>query len=183
VRYVMFIFILISALIVSGCSLFGKKFDNDEVIAEVRGTEITYGDIRFLYEDDDIEDGVTIAINIELARQGVEELQLDITEQWEENKEFVRELTPKNEATEYELAEWEFAEKQAKKFDMDPNEYYVEYMTKSMEDLSYFLTYAHEMVGEPADDSEEEIDEFNRKINIMFEELHEKYEDEIKRYD
>src|SRR5690625_7271982 len=70
----MFIFILISALIVSGCSLFGKKFDNDEVIAEVRGTEITYGDIRFLYEDDDIKDGVTIAINIELARQGVEEL-------------------------------------------------------------------------------------------------------------
>lgn len=170
--------LLIIIIFLVGCS-FGSKFDNDEIVAIVRGTEITMGEMRFLYDDDEINDSITLAVKMELAKQEVKDLNLDISEQWEENKYFIKDLTPKDEANSHELADWEFAEKQAKKFDMDPNEFHLQYMEKSMEDISYLMTYLYEMIGEPENDDEATIEEFNREMNILLDNLVDSYDDEI----
>lgn len=172
------ILIVLLFLFLAGCMGFGSK--DDQVVLIVRGTEFTLGDVRFLYGDDNIQDGITLLKYMELTRQEVEDLNLDTSESFEFNNQFIKELPPKNEASESELQDWAFAESQAKKFKMDPQEYFLEYVERDMYYLSYFETYVHEFLGEPDSDNEAEMEAYNIEVNELLNELEAKHKDEIK---
>lgn len=165
---------LILTLFLAGC--LGSKQDPDEVLAIVRGTEITLGEVTFLYGEDNIWDGLRLLMAIELTKQEVEELNLDISTEWENNKDSIRDLPPKEEARGDEIEYWEFSEKQGKLLNMEPNEFFLEYIEQTMKNLSYFITYMVETVGHYDDMSE---DEFNRLINDEVNRLMDVYDDEI----
>lgn len=63
----------------AGCNSVSKCDDN-EAAAIVKGQEITIGDLRFLYPDDTALDYIDWAIEVELVKQEVEEMDLDISD-------------------------------------------------------------------------------------------------------
>lgn len=172
------ILIVLVFLCLVGCM--GLSSKNDKVVLIVRGTEITLGEVRFMYGDDNIKDGITLMKYLELTKQEVEDLNLDITERREFNDQFIKELPPKDEANENDLENWAFAEAQAKNFKMDPQEYYLEYIERDMHYLTYFETYIHEFLDEPESRDEDVLEAYNVEVNELLHELEKKYESEIK---
>lgn len=157
--------------------LFG--YDNDQVVATVRGTDITMREVRFSYLDSDIEQGIRLMIYKKLTEQEVEKANIDISEYWETNNYFVKDLTPKDEANEYDLENWDFAEKQAKKLNMDPNEYHLQYMEKEMLELSYLEAYFGLFYEMPDSDDHEALAIYNENVNVLLDELAKENEDDI----
>lgn len=87
--------------------LFG--YDNNKVVATVKGTDITMKEVRFSYADNEIEHGIRLLIYKKLTEQEVEKANIDISEFWEANSYFVKDLTSKEEGNEDHLESSAFA--------------------------------------------------------------------------
>ncbi|GAQ19768.1 hypothetical protein OPHB3_3752 [Oceanobacillus picturae] len=161
-----------------GCSEISGYDDND-VAATVRGNEITVGDLRFLYPDDTALDYLEGAISVELVKQEVKDMSLDISDNLSDNDVWFMELPPKNTKDEDGKQIRKFAESQAKKLDMEPEEYQREYAKKIDEQNAYMVTYLEEKLGAEAFDGEKGMDSINEKADYLLVELAEEYEDEI----
>src|SRR5690625_1947639 len=85
------ILIVLVFLCLVGCMGLSPK--NDKVVLIVRGTEITLGEVRFMYGDDNIKDGITLMKYLELTKQQAEDLNLYLTY----NSQFIKEPPPKDE--------------------------------------------------------------------------------------
>jgi hypothetical protein len=70
--------ILLGTIVLAGCSGI-SKYDDNEAAAIVKGQEVTVGDLRFLYPDDTALDYLDSAIEVELVKQEVKEMGLDIS--------------------------------------------------------------------------------------------------------
>lgn len=73
-----------------------------------------------------------------------------------------------------------FAESQAKKLNMKPEEFQREYAKKIDEQNAYMVTYLEDKLGAVEFDNEKDIGEFNEKGDELLEELVKENEDEIK---
>ncbi len=71
--------VLILLIFMAGCSSV-SKYDDNKAAAIVKGQEITIGDLRFLYPDDTALDYLDWAIRVELVKQRVKEMDLDISD-------------------------------------------------------------------------------------------------------
>lgn len=133
-------------ILMVGCSEV-SGYDDTDVAATVRGNEITVGDLRFLYPDDTALDYLEGAISVELVKQEVKDMSLDISDNLSDNDNWFMELPPKNTKDEDGKQIRKFAEAQAKKLDMEPEEYQREYAKKIDEQNAYMVTYLEEKPG------------------------------------
>lgn len=168
--------ILLIILILVGCHSL-SKYDDNEVAATVRGEEITVGDLRFLYPDEQALDRLDWVIKVELVKQEVKELNLELIE--DTSDDWFAELPPKDTEDEGGKQIRKFAEAQAKKLKMKPEEFQQEYAKRISEQNDYLATYLEEKLGEVDFDNEEELVEYNQKGDELLEELVMENEDDI----
>lgn len=156
----LFIYIsLICLLVVVGC----KKgvisdYDDTEVAVIVRGEEITVGDLRFLYSDDRIIDYLDGTIKAKLTEQEVKDLNIDVSKELQEIQKM------KSESSNYPSDDiLVFADAQATKFGMVPEEYYEVYFEKTQTMVVYVTVYIEEILGESKDGGSE----YTKKANML----------------
>lgn len=112
--------VLILFIFCAGCSSVSTHDDN-EAAAIVKGQEITIGDLRFLYPDDTALDYLDWLIKVELVKQEVEEMNVDVSANLsgEEGGDWFGQLPPKNTKDEGGKQIRKFAESQAKQINKD----------------------------------------------------------------
>ncbi len=170
--------ILIVFIFLAGCNGI-SNYDDNEVAAIVKGQEITVGDLRFLYPDDTALDYLEWAINVELVKQEVKDMNLDVSDNLEGADDWFRELPPKNTKDEGGKQIRKFAESQAKKLDMKPEEFQRDYAKRIDEQNAYITTYLEEKLGEAELNDEKWAEESHEKVDYLLEELVEENEEEI----
>lgn len=162
-------------LLLNGCSS-TLPYADDDVVAVVRGEEITIRDLRFLYPDDEVLDKIEYSIQERLVIQEAKRMNLDVTEQLEESLP----IYPDDEDhSEWANAVREFAELQANKLGMEPREYYEQYHRKLNESSLYQNQYFHEVLGEPHEEDSEVYEELAYQL---MNDLMSMYADEIEIY-
>lgn len=169
------LFILLLLVLLAGCAGIAK-YDDDEVAAIVKGEEITVGDLRFLYPDDTALDYLDWAIKVELIKQELKKIGTEI----EMENDWFQELPPKNTNDQDGKQIRKYAESQAKKLNMTPEEFQKEYTKRINRQNAYIFTYIEEMTGEIHPDNEEEIEQFWLKADELLDELVKENEAEIK---
>lgn len=159
-----------------------SNYDDNEVAAVVKGQEITIGDLRFLYPDDTALDYLDWAIKVELVKQKVDDMRLDISIYLnnESDDGWFAELPPQDTENEGGKAIRKFAESQAKKLDMKAETFQREYAKRINKQNAYMVTYLEEELGEAEFDTEKGMEDFNEKGNNLLEVLVEDNKDEIK---
>lgn len=171
----LFYVIFTTIVLLVGCND-SVSYNDNEIALIVRGEEITIGDLRFLYPDDQMEENLDSVIKERLVKQEVQDMELDISEEVQATME---------ELDSYSLSELDqltgnqmedFISNQAKKLDMDKEEYLRSYLKNSVETAAYMQAYAFEILGEPTADN---IEEFNQKANEHLDKLIEEHKDEI----
>ncbi|HLS06459.1 MAG TPA: hypothetical protein VK079_00805 [Bacillota bacterium] len=174
--------ILIFLILLIGCSQIAT-YDDHEVVAIVKDEKITVDDMRFLYPDDTAFDYLNWMIKVELIKQEVEAMGIDLSEQIndEVSNDWFAELPPKHTKDEGGKQIRQFAESQAKKLNMNPEQYQREYAKKIIEQNVYVVTYLEEMLGEAAFDDKEDMELFNEKGHNLLEQLVEEHAAEIER--
>ncbi|MGP4108886.1 hypothetical protein [Virgibacillus sp. L01] len=172
--------VLILLIFMAGCSSV-SKYDDNEAAAIVKGQEITIGDLRFLYPDDTALDYLDWAIRVELVKQKVKEMGLDISDKLSDERDggWFGELPPANTNDEGGKQIRNFAESQARKLDMEPEEFQREYAKKIEKQNAYLITYFEKKLGLSEFDDEKGMEEFNKEYDHLLEELVEDNEDEI----
>ncbi|WP_301110006.1 hypothetical protein [Sporosarcina sp.] len=175
-----FCFVLLLFVLLSGCSGVAK-YDNDEPAAIVKGQEITVGELRFLFPDKTALSYLNGAIQVELVKQEVKKMGLDISERLDAESDGFEILPPESTDDVNARQNRKFAESQAKKFDMEPEEFQREYARRLNEQNAYVMTYLEEKLGpfHFDDNNENQITDYNEESNQLLEELAEKNKKEI----
>src|SRR5690625_712192 len=128
--------LFICLLILSGC-MNSSTYKDKDVAAVVRGEEISVGYLRFLYPDDTITEMVDEVVKAKLAEQEVRKMNIDSTDKIKEIKESYG-MYPQNELNNAETESIRnFADPQARKLGINPNEYYKQYTESSAEMVAY----------------------------------------------
>jgi len=172
-------------IFLAGCNSI-SKYDDEDVAAIVRGEEITVGELRFLFPDDKILDNLDGMIKATLAVQEAKRLDLDVSEKLQEiqeTKSSVLELYPtKEDESEKAKDMRQFAESQAKKLNMDFDEYIVKHYEKMSEISAYMIAYIEKKLGQPFESvGVDEAEEFDKKANELLDKLVEDHTDEIEK--
>jgi len=172
--------VLILFIFLTGCSSI-STYDDHEVAAIVKGQEITIGDLRFLYPDDTALDYLEGAIEVELVKQEVEEMGIDISGNLsgEEDGDWFGQLPPKDTKDEGGKQIRKFAESQAQKLHMKPEEFQQEYAKVINEQNAYMVTYFEEKLGKADFDDETVMEKFYQKGHDLLEKLVKENENEI----
>ncbi|MEI3598098.1 MULTISPECIES: hypothetical protein [unclassified Oceanobacillus] len=149
-------------ILLAGCKE-ATKYDDKDVAAIIRGEELTVGELRFLYPDDQILDNLEGTIKGKLAMQEAKAMQLDISE---EPTVHVQDVYPAEDSdTEIANGTRDFAEAQAKKFNMEPEKYF----ERTQEMSHYVMAYISEMIGELEDNPEEYTELGNQLLDDLYE--------------
>jgi hypothetical protein len=170
---------LVALIFIVGCTNTEiNDYQDDEVAAIVRGEEITIKELRFLYPDEKALDMLEGTIKARLVVQESKQMDIDVTEEIDQEINTRKTLPPKNTDDSSLKSIREFAEAQAKKLGMNPEEYYKKYVTITAEQNAYMQAYIQKTLGVPGDD-EHEIEEYNDKANNLLNELVKENENEI----
>lgn len=170
--------LLILFFILVGCSN-STGYKNEDVVAIVRGEEITIGDLRFLYPDEKIMDAIEGTVKAVLVIQEAKKLKIDVAEEVQEIIEEHATYPAEEDASPVAEVIRNFADSQAKKLGMEPEDYYKKYIEATSESMAYMNAYVQEIIGEFQGDIDD-IDEYNEQGNEVLNELVAKYKDEIK---
>ncbi|MGN7388079.1 hypothetical protein [Sporosarcina sp. SAFN-015] len=173
-------------MILAGCSSI-SKYDDEDVAAVVRGEEITVGELRFLYEDDKVLENLDGMIKATLAVQEAKRLGLDVSkklQEIQETKNSVLELyPPKEDVSEKAKDMRQFAESQAKKLNMDSDEFIVKHYEIMSEMSAYMIAYIEEKLGQPFESvAVDEAEGFDKIANELLNKLVEDHKDEIEKF-
>lgn len=129
------------------------QYDDDEVVASVNDAEITVGELRFLFADKDALDYVESFVQIEVVKQEVQKRNLNISHYLQGEENTFQELPRADTDDEDEKQVRKFAEKQAKKLDLTPEQFQQLYAKKIDENNAYILTYLHDELNLSPDES------------------------------
>lgn len=162
-------------IFIIGCSDI-SKYNGDDVVAVVRGEEMTIGQLRFLYPDDKVLEMVEGEVKATLLYQ--EAKKTDVHVDVDELTGIMEGYPSNSDDSQWAKSTRKFAEKQAKKLGMEPEDYYKQYVAITAEKSSYINAYIIEKL---AISSEDEIDEesIDERANEFINDLVLKYEDEI----
>lgn len=173
--------LLLIVIFLAGCSNI-SNYDDDETVAVVKEQEITIGDLRFLYSDDSALDYLDWAIAIELVKQEVKDLDLDVFDDlYEMDNDKFEELSLRRTKDEDGESIRKFAKSQAKKLGMNTEEFQRKYTKEINEQNAYMITYLEKNLGEVDFDidDEEEVEKFNQNGEYLLEALVKENKDEI----
>lgn len=170
--------LLLLAVITAGCSAI-SKYDDDEPAAIVRGQEITVGELRLMHPDDRVFDYLDWAITSEVVKQEVQAMNLDISKKLEAAGDDFAYLPPKN-AADYEGGQIrKYAESQAAKLNMTPEQFQRAYAEKINEQNAYLITYLEAKLGEEKVNGQGNAIEFDEEADELLQQLLEENKDEI----
>jgi len=156
-----------------------KDFHDDDIAAIVKGKEITIGDLRFLYADDEVLGNIEGTAKLDLMIQEAKALSVDISDEISLQAETMLALPLKDIKDPYGKSMREFIDSQAQKLGIDPEKYYLKYVEIKSEQNAYLNAYTHEKFGEPIDYNEEDLEKYNENANDFLNELVKKHKDEI----
>lgn len=166
--------IVIYLIILVGCSD-STRYNDEDVAAIVRGEEITIGELRFLYPDDELLNMLDGTIKAKLVVQEAKKMNINISKEVEELVAALNEYPPDNIDTKAANSIRDFVEPQAKKLGLDPDEYYRKYNEITTETSAYVNAYIQEVLGDPKG----EIEKYDNKANEHLNELVQRSKDEI----
>ncbi|WLV25857.1 hypothetical protein QR721_06550 [Aciduricibacillus chroicocephali] len=161
----------------SGC-MSSTAYKDKDVAAVVRGEKITVGYLRFLYPDDALTDMVEGAVKAKLAEQEVKKMNIDISKQVIDIKESHGTYPPDELKSAEAQSIRTFADPQAAKLGIEPQEYYKKYTETSAKMVAYINTYTSEILGELKDD-EFGIEEYDHHANELLDDLVEQNKEAI----
>src|SRR5699024_5936095 len=126
-------------------------YNNEDIAVIIRGEEITVGDLRFLYPDDQIEQNLDGVIKSTLVMQEVERLNLDVDQVMQETLDELKSFSVAdlNKLSGDNMDK--FIKKQANKLKLDEEEYLQEYLKISVKTASSMQVYTENIIGEPGD--------------------------------
>lgn len=156
-----------------------EDYKDDDVVAIVGAKEITVGELRFLYADEEILQNIEEIVRLELVLQEAKRMNLDIAEDKDSQKEEMLSLPLKSEADPIWDSVRLFVESQADKLEMDTEAYYEEYIEIRSEQIAYINAYTREMIGAPNVENEDDLKEYNKKANDFLNELVKEHRQEI----
>lgn len=156
-KYAFFIVLVVTA----GCTN-TLDYNDDAIVAIVKGDEITIGELRFLYPDENVLEMIEGSVKAELVIQEAKLMNLEVSEEINRVNEMMmgRPLEDMS----------EFAEAQAVKLGMDSEEYYKKYVEITTKQIVYMQAYVEDLLGQPGN-TEDEIEEYNEKANDLLNEL------------
>ena len=152
-------------IFIAGCQD-SFEYDDEEVAAIIRGEELTIGELRFLYPDDEIFENLEGTIKGKLAVQEAKEMQLTIKEPSAESQ---RGYPAEDDTTDFAAETRAFAEEQGKKFGLEPEEYFEKYAEQTQETSLYVIAYINEMIGELDDNPKEYSEQGNQLLDDLYE--------------
>lgn len=167
-----FLFLLVS------CSYIAQ-YDDKEVAATVNDVDITVGELRFLYADQDALDYVKSWVRTEVVKQEVNKRNLDISYYLRGDDDPFRKLPSADTKDTDNKQVRKFAEKQAKKFDLTPEHFQEKYAQKLDEQSAYLLTYLHDELDLPPDEFLKEKDISNPESTEILSDLMDDYDENI----
>lgn len=174
-RRVLYKGILLGTIVLAGCSGI-STYDDNEVAAIVKDQEITVGELRFLYPDNTALDYLDSAIGVELVKQAVKKMNLDISTDLNNGFE---NLPPENTKDEGGKQIRKYAKAQAKKLNMTPEDFQSEYAKRINEQNAYINTYLVEKLGEGDINDEKWVEEYGEEYLNLVEKLVDENENEI----
>jgi hypothetical protein len=170
-RMLLIALILLPTIIV-GCT---SQYDNEEVVAKVGDKEITYAEVKLIYnlEEQELFEAVESYVKEELMVQEAKEMGIDVSKEIEEQKAL---QTPfPLEQTEQQAA---YGKKKAKELGMSEKEFYRKYFNVSTERSAYITKFIDRKIGNlnKEDDAELYMEKVNEFVNSMLTKHADEYE-------
>ncbi|PKR77331.1 hypothetical protein CEY16_11395 [Halalkalibacillus sediminis] len=137
------------------------------------------GDIRFFAEiqDEDFPKAVEAKVRETIVIQEAKKMNINVSDEVKKSVEHFGIYPPDDVDTEQANKIRDFAESQAEKFHMEPEEFHKKFIKRSAERSAYQNAFFKEHLGKP--DTHEEAEEMNEEIQLIVDGLMEKHEDEI----
>jgi len=157
-----------------------KDYNDNDIAAIVKDEEITIGELRFLYPDEEVLQNIEGTVKIELILQKAKRMNLDVSDDKELQTETMLSLTLRDQGDPFGKTMIEFIESQAQKLGMEPKEYYKEYVEIRSEQIAYINAYTQEMFGEPDAYNEDGLEIYNKKANDFLNEFVKEHKKDIK---
>ncbi|WP_399631146.1 hypothetical protein [Sporosarcina sp. SG10008] len=180
------LFIISLSLIISlmGCSSSVqssiKDYNDKDIAAIVKDKEITIGELRFLYPDEEVLESIEGTVKIELILQEAKRMNLDVSDNKDLQGETMMLLPLRDKEDPFGKSMIDFIEMQAQKLGMEPKEYYKKYVEIRSEQIAYIDAYTQEMFGEPDAYNEDGLEVYNKKANDFLNEFVKEHKNEIK---
>ena len=157
-----------------------KDFNDNDIAAIVKDKEITIGELRFLYPDEEVLESIEGTVKIELILQEAKRMNLDVSDNKDLQEETMMLLPLRDKEDPFGKSMIDFIEMQAQKLGMEPKEYYKKYVEIRSEQIAYIDAYTQEMFGEPDAYNEDELEVYNKKANDFLNEFVKEHKNEIK---
>jgi len=157
-----------------------KDFNDNDIAAIVKVEEITIGELRFLYPDEEVLQNIEGTVKIELIMQEAKRMNLDISDDKDLQTETMLSLPLRDKEDPFGKSMIEFIETQAQKLGMEPKEYYKKYVEIRSEQIAYINAYTQEMFGEPDAYNEDGLEIYNKKTNDFLNEFVKEHKKDIK---
>ncbi|WP_458949081.1 hypothetical protein [Oceanobacillus sp. CAU 1775] len=167
--------IVMILFLLTGCSDL-SKYDDEDTAAIVRGEEITIGELRLLYPDEEVLNMIDGTVKAKLVVQEAKKMNIDVSEEIEEMAFTLGVYPSKDIESQSAISTSEFAESQAKKLGMSPEEFHQKYIELTSETGAYINAYIQEVIDVPI----ENVEEFDEQANKHLNELVRENQDEIK---
>ena len=156
-----------------------KDYNDNDIAAIVKDKEITIGELRFLYPDEEVLENIEGTVKLELILQEAKRMNLDVSDNKDLQTEAMLSLPLRDKEDPFGKSMIEFIESQAQKLGMEPKEYYKEYVEIKSEQNAYLNAYTQEMFGEPDANNEDGLEVYNKKANDFLNELVKEHKKEI----
>jgi len=156
-----------------------KDYNDNDIAAIVKDKEITIGELRFLYPDEEVLENIEGAVKLELILQEAKRMDLDVSDNKDLQTETMLLLPLRDSEDPFGKSMIKFIESQAQKLGMEPKEYYKKYAEIRSEQIAYINGYTQEMFGEPDAYNEDGIEEYNKKANDFLNELVKEHKEKI----
>lgn len=166
--------LLICLISIVGCTD-SLEYNDEDVAAIVRGEEITIGELRFLYPDDELLTNIDGTVKAKLVIQEAKNMNINVSKDVKDTIEALSGYPTEDIHTSTSSSVHEFIKSQANKLGLDPEEYYVKYIEKTTKISTYVDAYVKEILGDPKDDFET----YNEQANRLLNDLVKQNEDEI----
>lgn len=150
-RVTLYLLMVISGFVLLvGCT--EKSYENDEVLAEVRGEEIIAGDLRFYYKVDipNMKEALEFRMKEILIVQEAKKSGMDLSDEVRQQVESFGQYPSSGVETEQADEIRELAERQAEEFNMDPEEVFIKRQELHIETSVYVNAFIKQKFGEPS---------------------------------
>lgn len=172
------VFLLVGCNFTVKSNLELNNYTDDDIVAIVKGKEITIGDLRFVYPDEKVLENIDGYIKQELIFQEAKKMNLNLSKDIKMQKEtLISSVANENNTFGQEMRQ--FIKSQANKLKMTEDEYLEQYINITTKQNAYISEYVLQKFPMSETNDIAEIDKYDKKVNEYLDELMKENEDEI----